>query len=122
MITCTVCKKRRDSGMILEPDARIPEIKKTVCFCSRKCENIFINRIIKNRKKALRSRLEASREIMTEKDESAAFSVLTPKEKESLAMAGLFILLARGGNTCEGFFQELKTLMLKRAEAGNGKV
>ena len=122
MMTCTVCKKRRDSGMILEPDARIPEIKKTVCFCSRKCENIFINRIIKSRKKALRSRLESSQEMMTEKDGSAAFSVLTPKEKESLAMAGFFMLLARGGNTCKGFFQELKTLMLKQAEAGNGKV
>lgn len=50
---CKICGKNISAGfkVIIEPHEKVPEIKKTMYFCSTRCENKFIGSIKSQRVK-----------------------------------------------------------------------
>lgn len=86
MSKCKICGKTVGAaGLMLEPREDIPEIKKTMCFCDRRCANAFLGRIKaqykKRAKHSVRKDLEQADREPTNEDLSMIYRTLTEKEK-----------------------------------------
>ena len=86
MAMCEVCGKTIGSaGLRIEPCKEIPDIKRTVCFCSNRCANVFLGRIKakykKQRNNAVRKELELADRKPSNDDLVAIYQTLTAKEK-----------------------------------------
>lgn len=79
--------------LTLEPSDKIPEVKKTVCFCSSRCANNFAGRIraerTKKRKASIRKELETLDHYPTHEEMAAIFQTLTPSEKYQIILTSL---------------------------------
>ena len=107
---CKICGKQCSSGVILEPDERIPEVKKTLFFCSDRCLNVFVASIKRERRKtankSIRSELKNAEHEPSEKELSLLLITLTPKEKDLLSAIGTGVMLSPH-KTLKEFYQEL---------------
>lgn len=95
MAKCEVCGKTVGSvGIILEPCKEIPDIKKTVRFCCRRCANSFLGKIKakykKQAKQAIRKALEDADRKPTNNDLVAIYQTLSEKEKETMFYVACF--------------------------------
>lgn len=110
---CKICGKNISAGfkVIIEPHEKVPEIKKTMYFCSTRCENKFIGSIksqrVKEHKKMIRKKLENLEKEPTESEISDMFYTFTEKEKTQLIALGLGTLLA-DKTTCKELYSYLK--------------
>lgn len=104
---CAVCGKRKDSGCVIAPDEKLPEVKKEVFVCSQKCADSFFRRIKSGRKKVLRKALEQKTEKATEDDYMNMWITLTPKEIKKLAMIGFGYVKTLTDNTLADFYKKL---------------
>ena len=108
---CHICGKTISSGRMIEPCPEVPEIKKTVYFCSTRCMNVFVGSVRRNRTKskikAIRSELENAEHEPSERELSLLLKTLTPKEKDVLSAIGVGVMLA-SSKTLKAFYQELK--------------
>lgn len=96
MAKCKVCGRTFCSaGLCLEPREDIPEIKKTLYFCSRRCASFFLGRIKAKYKRqarlSVRKELEQADRVPASEDLVAVYRTLT--EKEKLIM---FVVAAQG--------------------------
>lgn len=108
---CEICKRAISSGFQLDPDEQIPEIKRTVYFCSRRCQNAFVGTIKRSRtksiKKAWRAELEQKDgDVETDKDFYHLFETLTADERKILISIGIGDLLSQA-KTLKGFYKLL---------------
>lgn len=118
MAKCKVCGRTFCSaGLCLEPREDIPEIKKTMCFCSRRCANTFLGRIKaqykKRAKQSVRKELEKADRVPDNEDLSMIYHTLT--ENEKLIM---FVVAAQGemfsGIPIKDFYRRLNEFSSKR--------
>lgn len=91
---CKTCGKNVTSfRLVIEPKEGIPEITKTVCFCSKRCANNFLGRIkaerTKKKKLDIRKKLELLDHYPSIDELQEIYLTLTPSEKYQLALNGL---------------------------------
>lgn len=113
---CKICGKQCSSGVILEPDERIPEVKKTLFFCSERCLNVFVASIKRERRrsanKSIRSSLETAEHEPSKDETFQILMTLTAKEKSILSAIAVGTLLAQY-RTCKEFYEKLHEIMRK---------
>lgn len=117
MAKCKVCGRTFcSSGLMLEPCKDIPEIKKTLYFCSRRCASFFLGRIKAKYKRqaklSVRKELEQTARKPSDEDLLAIYRTLT--EKEKLIM---FVVAAQGecfsGIPIKDFYRHLNEFTSK---------
>lgn len=118
MAMCKVCGRIVGSaGFSIEPNEKIPEIKKTVHFCGERCMNIFLGRIkskyTKQTKREVRKALEQADRKLDDKDLVAIYQTLTEKEKQIMFLVA-FEAAYFSSLTIKKFFKNLNALAEKK--------
>ena len=108
---CEICKRAISSGFQLDPDEQIPEIKQTVYFCSRRCQNAFVGAIKRSRTKNIKSEWRAEleqkdEELDSDEDFYRLFETLTTDERKILISLGIGDLMSQT-KTLKGFYKLL---------------
>lgn len=111
MAKCRICGKTVGSfSVAINPRDDVPEIKRTVRLCSRRCANVFIGRIkaSRTRKSNLNERrmLEAVDRNPSRDEIARAFLTLTSGEKRNLALLGMTAIL-QDTQSLKGFYEFL---------------
>ena len=111
MAKCRICGKSGGSFSIaINPRGDVPEIKRTVRLCSRRCANAFLGRIkaSRTRKSNLNERktLEALDRKPSKDEIAQAFLTLTSGEKRNLALLGMTAIL-EDTQSLKGFYEFL---------------
>ena len=108
---CKTCGRTMTSGLKVTPIEGVPEIKKTLWFCSERCLNAFVGNVKAQRKKSmkkdLRVALETADREPTEEDYSGIFSTLSAAEKNLLAAIGMGVTFATH-RTIKEFYENLR--------------
>lgn len=94
MAMCKICRKAiGPAGLRIVPCKEIPDIKRTVCFCSNRCANIFLGRIKakykKQRNNAVRKELELADRKPTDEDLLEIYQTLTRKERMAMFLVAM---------------------------------
>ena len=94
MTKCKTCWKTIGSTRLsIEPCKEIPDIKRTVYFCSNRCANVFLGSIKakykKQTKNAVRKALEVADRKPTNEDLVAIYQTLTEKEKQIMFLVAM---------------------------------
>lgn len=115
MRTCKRCGKSCGAfSCEIEPDPRIPEIKRTLRFCSAECANRFLGTIAarrnKDAKRGIRAELEKADRQIKDGDVREIFLTLKPREKDQLAAVGIGTILAECGGNLSRFYRRLEEL------------
>lgn len=118
MALCKVCGRTVGSaGFSIEPDEKIPEIKKTVHFCGERCMNAYLGRIKakykKQLKQSVRKALETTDRKPTSEDLVAIYQTLTEKEKQIMFLVG-FNAAYFSSLTIKNFYKNLNALSEKK--------
>lgn len=111
MAKCKICGKTASSFSIaINPRDDVPEIKRTVRLCSRRCANAFLGRIkaSRTRKSNLNERkiLEALDRNPSRDEIAKAFLTLTSGEKRNLALLDMTAVL-QDTQSLKGFYEFL---------------
>lgn len=111
MVKCRICGKTVSSfSVAINPRGDVPEIKRTVRLCSRRCANVFLGRIkaSRTRKSNLSERrmLEALDRNPSKDEIAKAFLTLTSVEKRNLALLGMTAVL-QNTKSLKGFYEFL---------------
>lgn len=118
MTLCKVCGRTVGSaGYSIEPDEKIPEIKRTAHFCSDRCMNAYLGRIKakykKQVKREVRKALETTDRKPTSEDLVAIYQTLTEKEKQIMFLVG-FNAAYFSSLTIKNFYKNLNALSEKK--------
>jgi len=99
------------SGLKITPIEGVPEIKKTLWFCSERCLNAFVGNVKAQRKKSMkkdiRVALETADREPTEEDYSVIIGTLSAAEKNLLAAIGMGVTFATH-RTIKEFYENLR--------------
>lgn len=111
MAKCKICGKTVSFFSIaINPHNDVPEIKRTVRLCSRRCANVFLGRIKASwtRKSNLNERktLEAVDRKPSKDEIAQAFLTLTTGERRNLALLGMTAIL-EDTQSLKGFYEFL---------------
>ena len=99
------------SGLKITPIEGVPEIKKTLWFCSERCLNTFVGNVKAQRKKSMKKNMRAAPENAdrepTEEDYYDIISTLSAAEKNLLAAIGMGVTFAIH-RTIKEFYENLR--------------
>lgn len=119
---CKICGKSVGAlGLVLDSSDNIPEVTKTVCFCSSRCANIFLGRIraerTKKKKTAYKEQLLKNPERKASNDDLVAIlRTLTKEQKDEMILHMMGICYARSDKTVKGILQVIDSLKDDRKE------
>ena len=118
MTTCNVCGRiLGTAGIRIEPNEKVPEIKKTMRFCSERCANVYLGRIKtkhkKQTKRSVRKVLEQTDREPDDEDLVAIYQSLSEKEKFIMFLVA-FKAAYFSKLTIKKFFRNLNALSDKR--------